>query len=122
LIPTYVKGGSSSQKRLGVAKSWAKTSVLHFLLLLLQWTADWRSKLGHVWWAPHCRSLSWGRRTYIFKSRILHPIRFSLCQRPCRPNQGCQIFLGTRHQNGKNRPNEHKIDQMVTKYTKMAVK
>jgi hypothetical protein len=28
--------------------------------------------------------------------------------------QGCQIFLGTTYQNGKNVPNNHKIDQIVT--------
>jgi hypothetical protein len=32
--------------------------------------------------------------------------------------QGCQIFLGARYQNRKNVPNEHKIGQMVIKYTK----
>jgi hypothetical protein len=31
--------------------------------------------------------------------------------------QGCQIFLGTTYQNGKNIPNGHKIYQMATKYT-----
>jgi hypothetical protein len=37
--------------------------------------------------------------------------------------EGCQIFSGTTHQNGvKNIPNNNKIYQMVTKYTKMAVK
>jgi hypothetical protein len=32
--------------------------------------------------------------------------------------QGCQTFPGTTYQNGKNVPNEHKIYQMTTKYTK----
>jgi hypothetical protein len=32
--------------------------------------------------------------------------------------QGCQIFLGTTYKNGKNIPNDHKIYQIVTKYTK----
>jgi hypothetical protein len=41
------------------------------------------------------------------------------------PDQGCQIFLGTRYQNGEkytkwpqNIPNDLKIYQMTTKYTK----
>jgi hypothetical protein len=29
---------------------------------------------------------------------------------------GCQIFLGTTYQNGKNIPNNHKIYKMATKY------
>jgi hypothetical protein len=33
------------------------------------------------------------------------------------PSQGCQIFLGTPYQNGKNIPNEHKIYQLAIKYT-----
>jgi hypothetical protein len=33
-------------------------------------------------------------------------------------HQGCQIFLGTTYQNGKNIPKDHKIYQMATKYTK----
>jgi gamma-glutamyltranspeptidase len=37
-------------------------------------------------------------------------------------HQGCQIFLGTTNQNGKNIPNDHKIYQLATKYTKMEVK
>jgi hypothetical protein len=32
--------------------------------------------------------------------------------------QGCQIFLGTTYQNRKNTPNNHKISQRATKYTK----
>jgi hypothetical protein len=32
--------------------------------------------------------------------------------------QGCQIFLGTIYQNGKNIPNEPKIYKMILKYTK----
>jgi hypothetical protein len=32
--------------------------------------------------------------------------------------QGCQIFLSTTYQNGKNMPNDHTIYQMATKYTK----
>jgi hypothetical protein len=35
-----------------------------------------------------------------------------LCQEQC-----CQIFLGAAYQNRKNVPNNHKIYQMVTKYT-----
>jgi hypothetical protein len=31
-------------------------------------------------------------------------------------DQGCQIFLGTRHQNGENVPNCHKICKMAIKY------
>jgi hypothetical protein len=37
---------------------------------------------------------------------------------PVATKQGCQIFLGTTHQNGKNLPNGYKIYQMATKYTK----
>jgi hypothetical protein len=33
-------------------------------------------------------------------------------------SQGCQIFLGTTYQNGKTIPNNLKISQMATKYTK----
>jgi hypothetical protein len=29
--------------------------------------------------------------------------------------QGCQIFLGTMYQNGKNAPNYHRIYQMILK-------
>jgi hypothetical protein len=32
--------------------------------------------------------------------------------------QDCQIFLGTTYQNGKSIPNNHKIYQMATKYSK----
>jgi hypothetical protein len=32
--------------------------------------------------------------------------------------QGCQIFRGTTYQNGENLPNDHKIYQMVVKYSK----
>jgi hypothetical protein len=32
--------------------------------------------------------------------------------------QGCQIFLGTKYQNGKNIPNYHKLYQMSMKYNK----
>jgi hypothetical protein len=31
--------------------------------------------------------------------------------------QGCQIFLSTTYQNGKNRPKDHKIYQVATKST-----
>jgi hypothetical protein len=34
------------------------------------------------------------------------------------PFQGCQIFLGTTYQNGKNIPKNHKIYQMATEYIK----
>jgi hypothetical protein len=33
---------------------------------------------------------------------------------PC--GQGCQIFLGTKYQNGEKYPNDHKICQMAIKY------
>jgi hypothetical protein len=33
-------------------------------------------------------------------------------------DQGCQIFLGTKYQNGKNIPNYHKLYQMFIKYNK----
>jgi hypothetical protein len=33
--------------------------------------------------------------------------------------QGCQIFIATAYQNGKNIPNNQKIYQMAIKYTKM---
>jgi N-glycosylase/DNA lyase len=50
-------------------------------------------------------------QSFVFKNRAL--------------DEGCQIFLGTTLQHGKNIPNNHKIpipncrkiDQMVTKYT-----
>jgi hypothetical protein len=32
-------------------------------------------------------------------------------------NQGCQIFLETTYQNGKNIPNDHKMYQTAIKYT-----
>jgi hypothetical protein len=32
--------------------------------------------------------------------------------------QGCQIFLGTKYQNGKNIPNYHELCQMFIKYNK----
>jgi hypothetical protein len=32
--------------------------------------------------------------------------------------RGCQIFLGTKYQNGKNIPNYHKLYQMSIKYNK----
>jgi hypothetical protein len=32
--------------------------------------------------------------------------------------QGCQIFLGSKYQNGKNLPNDHKIYQIFSQYTK----
>jgi hypothetical protein len=32
--------------------------------------------------------------------------------------QGCQIFLGTKYQNGKNIPSYHKLYQMSIKYNK----
>jgi hypothetical protein len=39
-------------------------------------------------------------------------------QMACLPaNQGCQIFLGTMYQNGKNIPDNPEIYQMATKYT-----
>jgi hypothetical protein len=38
-------------------------------------------------------------------------------------SQGCQMFLGTTYQNGKNIPNCHKLNQMATKYVyQMATK
>jgi hypothetical protein len=37
---------------------------------------------------------------------------------PLIPPQGCQIFLGTKYQNRENIPNQHKIFQISTKYTK----
>jgi hypothetical protein len=36
---------------------------------------------------------------------------------PIRRVQGCQIYLGTTYQNGKNIPNDHKMYQMAVKYT-----
>jgi hypothetical protein len=33
-------------------------------------------------------------------------------------DQGCQIILGTKYQNGKNIPNYHKLYQMSMKYNK----
>jgi hypothetical protein len=32
--------------------------------------------------------------------------------------QVCQIFLGTKYQNGKNMPNYHDLNQMSIKYNK----
>jgi hypothetical protein len=32
------------------------------------------------------------------------------------PDQGCQIFLGTKYQNGKNIPNYHELYQMSIQY------
>jgi hypothetical protein len=32
--------------------------------------------------------------------------------------QGCQIFLGTIYQNGKNLPNDHNMHKIAVKYTK----
>jgi hypothetical protein len=40
-----------------------------------------------------------------------------LCDNTWCAVQGCQISLGTKCQNGKNIPNNHKIYQMATKYT-----
>jgi hypothetical protein len=34
-------------------------------------------------------------------------------------NQGCRIFLGATQQNVKYVPNNHKIYQIITKYTKI---
>jgi hypothetical protein len=56
--------------------------------------------LSNLWQKPQFRKLSFGHCT------------FEEC------DQGCQIFLGTANQNGKNVPNNHKIYQMATKYSK----
>jgi hypothetical protein len=37
-------------------------------------------------------------------------------------NQGCQIFLCTKHQNGGNMPNYNKINQMAFNYVHMCTK
>jgi hypothetical protein len=34
-------------------------------------------------------------------------------------DQGCQIFLGTKYQNGKIHIKYHKINQMAIKYTNL---
>jgi hypothetical protein len=36
--------------------------------------------------------------------------------------QGCQIFLGSTYQNGKNIPNDHKIYQMAIQFNKWQLK
>jgi hypothetical protein len=38
-----------------------------------------------------------------------------------RSDQGCQIFLSTTYQNGEHVPKDHKIYQMVTKYTEWSL-
>jgi hypothetical protein len=48
---------------------------------------------------------------------------YVILSKASREKQGCQIFLGTTYQNGKNIPNDHKIYQMAINYIfTMAVK
>jgi hypothetical protein len=51
-----------------------------------------------------------------------HIIRFSFCLVGGRQQQGCQIFLGTTYQNGKNVLNNHKIFKTATKIDQMVIK
>jgi hypothetical protein len=60
----------------------------------------------------------------LLKRAKVKKLRFQIEERslsrllnPWLVNQGCQIFLGTTYQNGKNIPNNHKIYLMDTKFT-----
>jgi hypothetical protein len=69
--------------------------------------------IGFFWMAqcrPKLVTLIAGKKTWSFET--WKRFSSSACFHPCRKNvcwQGCQIFLGTTYQNGKNIPNYHKI-------------
>jgi hypothetical protein len=46
----------------------------------------------------------------------------SRAEKDLNEDQGCQMFHDTTYQKRENIPNDHKIYQMATKYTKMARK
>jgi hypothetical protein len=54
---------------------------------------------------------------HFFPGNKICSIRVTLWQEKHR-NQGCQMFLATTYQNGKNIPNDQKMNQMAIKYTK----
>jgi hypothetical protein len=53
----------------------------------------------------------------VFK-RVFEPTGKNSCRVNVGARQGCQIFLGTKYQNGKNIPNYHELCQMPIKYNK----
>jgi hypothetical protein len=58
----------------------------------------------------------------MFKKTLQHQFsawqHFVVLQTQASPHQGCQIFIGTKHQNRKNTPNYHELFQMSIKYNK----